>query len=261
MISIVINTYNAAKHLERVLESVKNFDEVVICDMESTDNTIAIAKSYGCKIVAFPKNGHTIVEPARNFAIQAATHPWVLVVDADETVPEELRKYLYRHIAQPIAAEGIYIPRRNYFMGRFMHSLYPDYILRFFKKDKVNWPPIIHTQPKINGNVIYAPRNKGLDFEHLANDSISTRLRKTDIYTSNECVKKAGKNYRALACIVRPTHRFLKNYIVKGGYRDGFPGFLYACLEATYQLVMIGKLKERKHKKHDTHSDGSVNAP
>lgn len=249
MISIVINTYNAAKHLEQVLESVKDFDEVVICDMESTDNTIAIAESYGCKIVTFPKNGHTIVEPARNFAIQAATHPWVLVVDADETVPEALRKYLYRHIEQPMAVEGIYIPRRNYFMGHFMHSLYPDYILRFFKKDKVNWPPIIHIQPEINGNIIYAPRNRGLAFEHLANDSISARLRKTDIYTSYECEKKAGKNYGTLACIVRPTHRFLKNYIIKGGYRDGFPGFLYACLEATYQLVMIGKLKERKQKK------------
>ena len=96
MISIVINTYNAERHLAKVLESVKDFDEVVICDMESTDGTLSIAKSYGCKIVTFPKQNHTIVEPARNFAIQSATHPWVLVVDAYEIVPKALRDYLYR---------------------------------------------------------------------------------------------------------------------------------------------------------------------
>lgn len=249
MISVVINTYNAEKHLCRVLESVKEFDEVVICDMESTDNTLPIAKKYGCTTVTFPKKEHTIVEPARNFAIQAAKHPWVLVVDADEIVTEELRLYLYRQVASPTAPDGIYIPRRNYFMGRFMHSLYPDYILRFFKKDKVNWPPVIHTQPQITGETIYAPRDKGIYLNHLADDSISIRLRKTDIYTDNECKKKAGKHYGAWACITRPTHRFVKNYIIKGGYRDGFPGFLYACLEATYQIVMIGKLKERESNK------------
>lgn len=246
MISIVINTYNAERHLAKVLESVKDFDEVVICDMESTDGTLSIAKSYGCKIVTFPKQNHTIVEPARNFAIQSATHPWVLVVDADETVPKALRDYLYCKTSQPNPPDGIYIPRRNYFMGTFMHSLYPDYILRFFRKDKTEWPPVIHVQPNVSGTVIHAPKHKGLAFEHLADDSISDRLRKTDTYTDYECMKKAGKRYGALAYLGRPTHRFIKSYIIKGGFRDGFPGFIYACLEATYQIVMMGKLKERK---------------
>ena len=54
-ISVVINTYNARQHLQKVLESVKGFDEVVVCDMESTDDTVAIAREYGCKVVTFPK--------------------------------------------------------------------------------------------------------------------------------------------------------------------------------------------------------------
>ena len=83
-ISVVINTYNASKFLARVLDSVKDFDEIVICDMESTDDTLEIAQRYGCKIVTFKKEGVSIVEPARQFAIDAASHPWVLVVDADE---------------------------------------------------------------------------------------------------------------------------------------------------------------------------------
>lgn len=245
MISVVINTYNAEKHLRKVLDSVRSFDEIVICDMESTDSTIAIAKEYGCKIVTFEKKDYNIVEPARNFAIQAATHPWVLVVDADEVVTPELHDYLYRHIAKASAEEGIYIPRRNYFMGRFMHALYPDYILRFFRKDVTDWPPIIHVQPNVQGTVIRAPKNEGLAFEHLADDSVSDRLRKTDIYTNNELKKKANKKYGAWALLTRPTHRFIKNYFLKGGIRDGIPGFIYACLEATYQVVMIGKMKEK----------------
>lgn len=246
-ISVVINTYNAEKQLRLVLDALKAFDEVVICDMESTDNTLSIAREYGCKIVTFEKKDITIVEPARNFAIQSASNEWVLVVDADEIVTEELRCYLYNQIALPNPPDGIYIPRRNYFMGQFMHALYPDYILRFFRKSKTDWPPVIHVQPSVSGKVIRAPKNvKGLAFEHLADDSVSDRLRKTDTYTDYECIKKAHKHYGLWAFLSRPTHRFVKNYFLKGGFRDGLPGFIYACLEATYQVVMMAKLYGRK---------------
>ena len=97
-ISVVINTYNAEKDLARVLESVKEFDEIVICDMESTDSTLEIAKQYNCKIVTFPKKNYTIVEPARQFAIDSASYKWVLLVDADEIVTKELHDYLYNAI-------------------------------------------------------------------------------------------------------------------------------------------------------------------
>lgn len=248
MISVVINTYNAQQHLEKVLESVRKFDEVVVCDMESTDSTLDIARRYGCKIVIFPKGDCNIVEPARNFAIQSATHEWVLVVDADEVVPDSLCEYLYQQAGQSDSPNGIYIPRKNYFMGQFMHALYPDYILRFFRKDQTDWPPVIHVQPIVKGKVIKAPKDKSLAFEHLANDTLSTRLAKTNVYTDNEVVKKANKRYGAFAFVFRPTHRFVKNYFIKGGFRDGIPGFVYACLESLYQVVMMGKLYEKKLK-------------
>ena len=90
-ISVVINTYNAEQHLEKVLESVKEFDEIVVCDMESTDHTLDIARKYDCKIVTFPKADHKSAEPARTFAIQSASNKWVLVVDADEIItPEQI---------------------------------------------------------------------------------------------------------------------------------------------------------------------------
>ena len=131
-ISVVINTYNAEQHLAAVLESVKDFDEVLICDMESTDTTLDIARQYGCRIITFERKQYNIVEPAREYAIHEAKHEWVLVVDADELVTPELKDYLYQHIENH-GADGLFIPRKNYFMGRFLHCHYPDHILRFFR--------------------------------------------------------------------------------------------------------------------------------
>lgn len=131
-ISVVIQTYNSELYLGRVLESVKSFDEVVICDMYSTDRTLEIAQRYGCKVVYHEKI--PFCEPARNFAIQSASYEWILVVDSDEVVPEDLRSYLYERIERKDDLQGLWIPRKDYLFGKFMHGDYPDYILRFLEK-------------------------------------------------------------------------------------------------------------------------------
>ena len=84
-ISAVLNTYNAAEHLDEVLDALHGFDEIILVDMHSTDETRAIATRHGARIIDFERCG--ICEPARNAAIQAASNPWVLIVDADEIVP------------------------------------------------------------------------------------------------------------------------------------------------------------------------------
>ena len=232
-ISVVINTYNAERDLERVLEAVKDFDEVLICDMESTDNTLDIAKKYGCRIVTFERKTYNIVEPAREFAIHEARFDWVLVVDADEIVTPELKEYLYRRIKEDDCPDGLYIPRKNYFMGRFMRCHYPDHILRFFRKDKTHWPPIIHCTPVVNGH-------------HLANDTVADIVRKANIYSENEVPRRRKKNYGVLALLCRPFYRCFKSYILKQGFRDGMPGFIHAMLEGYYQFVVVAKLLEER---------------
>lgn len=251
-ISVVINTYNASKFLARVLDSVKDFDEIVICDMESTDDTLEIAQRYGCKIVTFKKEGVSIVEPARQFAIDAASHPWVLVVDADELVTPALHDYLYAKIAEAQCPDGISIPRKNYFMGRFMHSSYPDYILRFFRKDKTHWPPVIHTSPVVDGVVYRVPRNKEeLAFEHLANDSIADIMRKNNTYSDYEVERRKDKHYGVGKLFVRPAFRMFKAYILKGGWRDGVPGLVYALLMGTYQMLIVAKVIEKNKSQYN----------
>lgn len=193
-ISVVINTYNAEEHLREVLDAVKGFDEIVVCDMESTDSTTDIARRYGCKIVTFPKAGHKSAEPARTFAIQSASSEWVLVVDADEIISDALREYLYDRIADKDCPQGLFIPRQGMFMSQMMHLSYPDYQLRFFVREGTVWPPYVHTFPVVKGRVEKIPRRRrDLAMLHLANDTVHSILHKTNEYTDNEAIKKQPK--------------------------------------------------------------------
>lgn len=249
-ISVVINTYNASRHLHRVLDTVQDFDEVLVCDMESTDNTVEIARSRGCRVVTFGRGEHRIVEPARNFALQQATGRWVLVVDADELVPQGLAPYLYRLIGRPDCPAGLYLPRRNFFMGRFMHGSYPDHILRFMKREGTVWPEQIHAQPAVDGPTATIPaRRTDLALIHLANETWAERIDKINTYTDLEVPRRSHKRYGLGALLTRPLFRFLKAYVIKGGFRDGLPGLIDAANLAYYQFVMVGKIIELRKRK------------
>ena len=249
-ISVVIQTLNSEKFLERVLQSVKAFDEIVICDMYSTDKTIEIAERYNCKIVFHEKTNYC--EPARNFAIQAASHEWVLVVDSDEIVPDALRKYLYEFIQSPDTLNGIWIPRKNYLMGRFMHGDYPDYILRFFRKEGAYWPPYVHTVPQLKRKTVKIPKQrKDLAFVHLINNPLNLKWRKLNAYTDNEVLKRSGKSYSYWSLFYAPAYRFIKAYILKGGFRDGKAGLVNAGMEAFYKFTTIAKIWESRVKPED----------
>lgn len=253
-ISVVINTYNAQKYLERVLRQVSNFDEIVICDMYSTDDTIMIAQKYNCKIVYHELTG--IVEPARNFAIQSASHPWVLVLDADEIVPAALHLFLYEYIKKQDCANAIRIPMKNFFMNQFMHAAYPSYLLRFFKKDCVDWPPYVHSQPQIKGSIYTIPASrKELALIHLSNDSIETYINKSNIYSKQEIARRENKKYNLLAILYEPGFRFFKQYILKGGYKDGKAGLCYALLYAFYKFLTIAKIWEIQNRENKIDSD------
>lgn len=243
-ISVVINTYNASEHLAEVLDSVKEFDEIVVCDMESTDNTLDIARRYGCKIVTFPKGNHKICEPARDFAIHSASNDWVLVVDADEVIPPALRKYLYDTIADEGFKSALAVPRVNRFMGEQTQDT-PDYQLRFFMKDKAYWPPVIHARPVIEGDDIKnIPVKRELSLIHLDNPSISQRISKMNVYSDYEVPKRKHKKYGVLKLLFRPAWFFFKSYVIAGGFLHGRKGVIKAYTASLYQIMLLSKLTE-----------------
>lgn len=247
-ISVVVNTYNAEKYLDKVLTAVSDFDEIVVCDMESTDSTLDIARAHGCKVVTFPKGDHKSAEPARTFAIQSASSPWVLVVDADEIVTEELKEYLYATVAHEDHPAGLWIPRRGYFFHTFMPNSYPDYQLRFFQREGTTWPPYVHTFPEVKGRLEYIPRRRrDTAFIHLADDTIRVTLHKMNEYTDNEVVKKADKHYGLGALLWRPCWRFFRSYVIRGNWRAGTPGFISAVMDGYYQFIMVSKMIELRY--------------
>lgn len=230
-ISVVINTFNSAKTLAKTLESVKGFDEVVVCDMNSSDATAEIARNAGARVVQFP-GSFNYCDPARNFAISKARSSWVLVVDPDEVVTPELRMNLYRFISRPGDIKGIYIPRRNFILDRFRRSSYPDYSLRFFHKDHVDWPKEFNSVPVVDGPVKKLPSNKmELALIHLpaSIDQIIDRMQR---HANTEIENSSGGKVNIFHVALFPLASFLRTYIVRGGFRYGLAGFISASADA-----------------------------
>lgn len=247
-ISVVLNTYNAERYLPQVLDALTEFDEIVVCDMESTDATIEISKKYGCRIVTFHKGNISICEPARNTAIQSAKNDWVLVIDADEIVTQDLREYLYNRINHGNCPEALRIPRRNKFLGQYIHSS-PDYQTRFLKKSKVDWPPIIHCSPKVDGIVENIPsNNENLYLLHLDNASLTERYTKLNIYSDYEVPKRIHKKHGMFSLFFRPAWFFIRSFFVQGGWKDGKRGVLRGLMASQYQIMLLSKLHEQRLK-------------
>lgn len=247
-ISAVLNTYNAEEHLDRVLSALKGFDEIVVCDMESTDRTLDIARAHGCRIVTFPKGNINICEPARNTAIQAATHHWVLVVDADEIVTPELCDYLYHTIAQPNPPTALKVALRNMFLDQEDKSRYPDYHIRFFRRDKVNWPPTIHSIPQIDGSVDKVPSSpRSLAMIHFPHSTLRIFQKQVN-YCENDANRRLAKSGKVslLRLIFRPKWDFFKRYILHGAIFRGRTGYIQARLDSQYRFMVLARLLEKQ---------------
>jgi len=245
-ISVVIHTLNSSKSLRQCLESVSRFDEIIVCDMHSVDDTLSIAKEYGATIVMHEPVGG-IPEPARAFAVNQATKEWVLVVDSDEVIPEALRDYLYQFIIDENCPDALYLPRKNFFMNRFMRAAFPDYQLRFFKKQAFKgWPVTIHSRPEIEGNIQKAPKKKSLAIIHLEDNWVGIRISKINRYTDREIEKRNSKKESIAGLLFKPFHRFFVTYYMKGGVLDGKEGLIHAMLQAYYKFVLIAKTIEKQ---------------
>lgn len=250
-ISVVIHTYNNDKIIRKCLDSVKDFNEIVICDMYSTDKTIEIAKEYGCKIVMHENIGWA--DPARNFAISQASNDWVLVVDSDEQITPELREYLYKFIEDPKDYTALWIPRLNYCWGKPMELLYPDMIFRLFKKGKAYFPPKVHGRPQINeGKEFYMPiNNRKLAIIHQHTQNISSIINKINKYTDLECEKliQEDKDINFAYAMWRSLWQVLEKFLLKKGYKDGLRGFYCSYIFGVYKFFTYVKYWEYKNKK------------
>lgn len=245
-ISVIINTLNEEKNIERAIKSVKWADEVVVCDMYSEDDTVKISQKLGAKIVFHKKTGY--VEPARNFAIQSSSGEWILILDADEEVPEALADKLQELIGQEDVPDFVEIPRKNIIFGKWMQASFwwPDYNIRFFKKGTIKWKDEIHSKPETSGKRLVLPEEEKYAIIHYNYSSISQFVNRLDRYTTIQAkeIYDKGNKFGWSSFISKPVGEFLGRYFANSGYKDGVHGLALCLLQAFSYLIVYLKLWE-----------------
>ncbi len=245
-ISVVINTLNEEKNIVRAIKSVNWVDEIVVCDMYSEDKTVELAKKLGAKVCFHKKTNY--VEPARNFAISKATSDWILVLDADEEIPNTLAKRLKAIAAKMRQINFVEIPRKNLIFGKWMKASmwWPDLNIRFFKKGSVTWSDKIHIPPKTQGEGIKLEVKEEWAIIHHNYDNLSQYIDRMNRYTTIQAKELVTDGYKFnwLDLINKPLSEFLSRYFANKGFEDGLHGLALSFLQAFSFLVMYLKVWE-----------------
>lgn len=245
-ISIVINTLNEGKNIRRVLESVKWASEVVVCDMHSEDETAKIAKDLGAKVVLCKRFEY--VELARNFAISKTTNQWVLIVDPDEEIETSLAERLIQIASTMKEIDYVRIARKNLIFGKWMKAAmwWPDYNIRFFRKDKIKWTDKIHRPPEALGEGIDLEAKEEYAIIHHHYLSISQFLERMIRYTKIQAeeLHKGDYKFEWKDLIKKPVSEFLGRYFANKGYEDGLHGLSLSLLQAFSFFIMYLRVWE-----------------
>lgn len=246
-ITVVINTLNAEKDITRAVRSVQWAQEIIVCDMYSTDKTVDIVKKMGAKVI-YHKN-LKFVEPARNFAISKASNEWVFILDPDEEIPKSLKEKLIEVTSRMKKIDYVRIPRKNIIFGRFMQAAmwWPDYNIRFFKKGSVRWTDEIHRPPKVQGQGLDLPAEEELAIIHHNYQTISQFIARMDRYTSIQARQLVEQNFKIKwsDLIEKPLSEFLSRFFVGKGYQDGLHGLALSFLQAFSFLLVYLKIWEQ----------------
>jgi glycosyltransferase involved in cell wall biosynthesis len=248
-LSVVLITLNAERTLPRTLASVANWaDEIVLVDSGSTDATLDIAHSYGCRVLHRSFDGFGA---QKQFAVDQATHDWVLLLDADETPDEALKRSIMDVLRQPPdPQQGFCLPRSLVFMGQLLrHGGEQNRpVLRLFNRQHAHISPaLVHESVVTTGPVTVLQGT----LWHDSYGSLHEYITKMNQYTSLNARQMGGRQRKqgALEVSVRFGFKFVKVYLLKGSFRDGLPGFVWAFFSAVYPVLKYTKLYEATQKK------------
>lgn len=246
MISTVIVTYNSEQVLEDCLKSVeKESDQIVILDLGSVDKTVEIAKKYKAEIKTHEKVEY--VEKVRDYAISKADGDWILILDPDERMTEDLWIKLKQVVAED-KYQAVNIPRMNIFFGKWIAhtNWWPDIQVRFFKKGTVSWEDKIHSFPKVRGDIFEIPSKEELAIVHFGYKTIEEFLERQNRYSEIEAKNLFDQKIKFswFYFFWRPIREFLVRYVKHMGFLDGFYGFSLTFLMMVYQLQVMVKLRE-----------------
>lgn len=242
-LTVVVLTKNEEKNIADCLESVAGWaSEILLVDDESSDKTVDIASQYTDKIIIRKMDNEG---KQRNFAYSQAKNLWVLSLDADERVTEELRDEISETLSKHVACNGFTIPRRNYIGDYWVRhgGWYPSPQLKFFRKDKFRYEEVaVHPRAFMDDPCGHL---KG-DIIHYSYRNLEDFLGKLNNQTTREAKKWFDQNkpMRLGRFLWRTLDRFTRSYLGRQGFRDGFIGFAVAFYAGLYQFVSYLKYKE-----------------
>ncbi len=263
-ISAVIITKNSDTHLDKVLKSVKKFDEVLVCDLGSTDKTLHIAAENGAHIIPFNHKEKATHADARNFAVKSARSRWVLFLEPDEYITEEMPEKLYDFIHDADnQVRGLYLPRKTFFFNRFNAVAYPDYHLRFFNKEVTFWDDVEAHEPQVHGIVHKMPASNHNYAIHQIPHALSEIITSINQETDN-AAQSSAKKISVFNLLFQPFNTFLNYYFLRGGIMYGMSGFIGSCHESIKKYYTLAKsheaaIKSPSHKNSDSYSHDKDN--
>lgn len=244
-LSVVVSVFNGEKELDDCLKSASWAQEIIVVDNSSTDKTQNIARKYTNKVFVKPNN--LMLNINKNFGFSKATCDWILSLDTDERVPDELKEEIINVLKNGKSGiNGYWIPRKNIMFGRWIRHTgwYPDFQLRLIKRGKGKFPEKhVHEMIKVIGETEYLKNN--LLHYHYA--TISQFLNKLNIYVVNEAEQliENGYKFKWQDFIRFPTREFLSRFFAREGYKDGVHGLMLSMLMAFYHFLITAVVWEK----------------
>ncbi|MFK8214200.1 glycosyltransferase family 2 protein [Haloferax volcanii] len=250
-ISVCVTTKNNEDTIEKCLSSVYGWvDEIVVVDSQSTDETIHICEKYDSNI--YQKEFHGFGD-IKESTIQEADNDWVLILDADEWVSEDLKEEIVQEYNQGGFKENhaYLIKKKNKMFGRWMHIDHPERPL-LAEKDSIYYRgEYIHEHLSVKDESVETARltNK---ISHVAYDRVSEKIEKINQYASLQALQYVNENEpNRLWFMYRSIGAFFYYYVYSKGILDGYQGFIYAILESAQVLLCYQKMSELKNLRNE----------
>ena len=248
-ISACIISYNEEQKIEDCLKSLQGIvDEIIVVDSISTDGTIEIAKKYTDKIYEQKFLGHI---EQKNLAVEKASNDWILSLDCDERLTDELRDSISKVKNTLEDADAYKVARRTFYVYRWLnHCWYPDYKIRLFNRNTAHWAGTNpHDHVEVEGQHIVTLKG---DLEHFSFDSISEHIRTMDSFTeigADEIIRK-NKKVSILSPWTHGLWTFVRLYIFKRGFMDGYAGLVVGILSGMHAFVKYNKVLFKRWKQN-----------
>lgn len=248
-ISAVIITLNEEKNIERCLISLAGVaDEVVVIDSFSTDKTEQICHSHGVRFIQQPWLGYG---KQKNFAAEQAQYDFILSLDADEALSDELRGSLLS-LKQSNMADAYSLSRLTNYCGKWIYHCgwYPDSKIRLWRKGQAEWTtPKVHETLKLN-NAVRVAKLKG-NLLHYTYYTIGEHIQVANKYTGLVAEEYAARGKKAsfIKIYLNPPFCFFRDYFLRLGILDGYYGFVICIVASFSTFLKYAKLKQLLEKK------------